>query len=131
ERGEPRGEPVRHYTWEHASQLLPELTQVLEQLRQELARAADPVTTAQIRRSVHHNGGGDKATALLRAGERVRRQLQFLQEHGILLRDVQSGLVDFPSVRDGREVYLCWRLGEPEIGFWHGVDEGFANRRPL
>jgi hypothetical protein len=49
-----------------------------------------------------------------------------------VLRDVDSGLVDFPArVRGGRTVFLCWRLGEPEIAFWHGTNEGFAGRKPL
>jgi len=49
----------------------------------------------------------------------------------IVLRDLDRGLVDFPSLRDGEEVLLCWRLGEEEIGFWHSLHEGFSGRRPL
>ena len=48
-----------------------------------------------------------------------------------MVRDLERGLVDFPSVIDGREVYLCWLLDEPAVGHWHGVDAGFAGRRPL
>ena len=47
------------------------------------------------------------------------------------LESVQQGLVDFPSIREGREVYLCWLEGEQEIGYWHDVDAGFAGRQPL
>ena len=54
-----------------------------------------------------------------------------LRELEVVLRDLDRGLVDFPSLRDGREVYLCWQEGEDEIGFWHEPDAGFGGRRPL
>ena len=54
-----------------------------------------------------------------------------VQDLGLLVKDLDAGLVDFPSVRDGEEVLLCWRLGEDEVAFWHGYDDGFAGRRPL
>ena len=54
-----------------------------------------------------------------------------LQELGVQVKDLDSGLVDFPSSRDGEQVLLCWRLGEDEIAFWHGLDDGFAGRQPL
>jgi hypothetical protein len=50
---------------------------------------------------------------------------------GIVLRDLDRGLIDFPSLRDGSEVYLCWIEGETDIGFWHELDAGFTGRRPL
>jgi hypothetical protein len=50
---------------------------------------------------------------------------------GCILKDINTGLVDFPTVRKGREVFLCWQHGEPEIAFWHDVDAGFAGRQPL
>jgi len=54
-----------------------------------------------------------------------------IQETGVLVKDLDLGLVDFPSLLRGEEIYLCWKLGEERIGFWHGVDEGFAARKPL
>lgn len=54
-----------------------------------------------------------------------------IQETGCVVKDVDEGLVDFPTLRDGREVYLCWKLGEKRIEYWHGMDEGFAGRKPL
>ena len=50
---------------------------------------------------------------------------------GALVKDLDEGLVDFPAQREGEEVLLCWRLGEDEISFWHGLEEGFSGRRPL
>ena len=54
-----------------------------------------------------------------------------IQALGAQVKDLDTGLVDFPSLRDGQEVLLCWRVGEPEIAFWHHPEEGFAGRRPL
>ena len=54
-----------------------------------------------------------------------------LRELEVVLRDLDRGLLDFPSLRDGREVYLCWQEGEDGIGFWHEPDAGFGGRRPL
>lgn len=49
----------------------------------------------------------------------------------ITLRDIPTGLIDFPALVNGRPIWLCWRLGEPEVGYWHRHDEGFGTRRPL
>ncbi len=54
-----------------------------------------------------------------------------IQETGCLVKDLDMGLVDFPCRLKGEDVYLCWKLGEERIGFWHGVNEGFAGRKPL
>jgi hypothetical protein len=61
----------------------------------------------------------------------MRSALAELQEQEIVLRDLDRGLVDFPALRDGREVYLCWIEGEDEIGFWHDLDAGYGGRQPL
>ncbi len=61
----------------------------------------------------------------------LRSQVTRLQELGCLVKGVQEGLIDFPHVREGREVYLCWKLGEEDITYWHEVDSGFAGRSPL
>ncbi len=66
----------------------------------------------------------DAATAL-------RSVLEEVQELGCVVKDLDIGLVDFPTSFQGREVYLCWKLGEPSIAFWHGVDEGFAGRKAI
>jgi hypothetical protein len=56
------------------------------------------------------------------------RQLEHL---GVLVKDLDRGLVDFPALREGEEVLLCWEVGEDEVAFWHGIEEGFAGRKPL
>ncbi|MGA2268518.1 MAG: DUF2203 domain-containing protein [Bryobacteraceae bacterium] len=62
---------------------------------------------------------------------RLRNALQQLQDLGCLVKDLDTGLVDFPTLFRGQEVYLCWKLGEPSIEFWHGVDEGFRGRKAI
>ncbi len=61
----------------------------------------------------------------------LKEYIQAIQQHGCILKDLNLGLVDFPTLLHGDEVYLCWKLGEPRIEFWHGIDEGFRGRKPI
>ena len=65
------------------------------------------------------------------AAQRLKDTLEKIQEFGCLVKDLDIGLVDFPTLWKGEEVYLCWRLGESGIHFWHGVHEGFRGRKPI
>lgn len=65
------------------------------------------------------------------AGQQLRSVLERFQESGCLVKDLDTGLVDFPTLLRGEEVYLCWKTGEESIRFWHGVHEGFAGRKPI
>jgi hypothetical protein len=73
---------------------------------------------------------GDKAHREA-AAERLRAILEHFQETGCLVKDLDTGLVDFPTLFRGQEVYLCWKLDEPSIQFWHGTEEGFAGRKAI
>jgi hypothetical protein len=61
----------------------------------------------------------------------VQRILERIQTMGFQVKDVEAGLIDFPCMRNGEEVLLCYRLGEPDILFWHDLESGFAGRRPV
>jgi hypothetical protein len=61
----------------------------------------------------------------------LKEAIEQIQETGCLIKDIDEGLVDFPAIRGGKEVYLCWKMGEERIEFWHGIEEGFAGRKPL
>jgi hypothetical protein len=61
----------------------------------------------------------------------VRREVERITGEGVILRDAETGLLDFPSRREGEQVFLCWRPDEAAVGFFHGPDTGFAGRRPL
>ncbi len=84
------------------------------------------------------NGGGIDPGEPARASDTVEREAQAIAEcvdelHGLgaQVKDIDTGLLDFPSLRDGEEVLLCWRVGEDDIRYWHGLDDGFAGRQPL
>jgi hypothetical protein len=66
-----------------------------------------------------------------RHGESLKTAVGKIQELGVLIKDLDIGLVDFPALFHGEEVYLCWKMGESGIRYWHGVDEGFAGRKPI
>jgi len=121
--------PDREFTAEEANALLPELTGSLAIIRE--ARQVVLSAGEQVRRSAPANGGGAPGNAYWEALATLRREVERLSEQGIVLRDPETGLVDFPTRRDGREVFLCWRLGEERVGYWHGPEGGFAGRRPL
>ena len=77
------------------------------------------------------NGGGHPGKVVGEAFVELQNGIAAFDARGIVLRDLDSGLIDFPSVRDGLEVYLCWIDGEDDIGFWHDLDAGYAGRQPL
>jgi len=65
------------------------------------------------------------------AAAQLRSSIEQVQEIGCLIKDLDIGLIDFPTTYRGVEVYLCWKVGESDIEFWHGVDEGFRGRKPI
>lgn len=129
----------RLFTLEEAETLLPRLVPILEAIR----RAQGEVSSIEERigallARVRGNGHGVDVSAveearadLQRQTEELRQRMAELDELGVELKDPSTGLIDFPSEREGRVVYLCWRLGEPRIDWWHEVDAGFVGRQPL
>jgi len=121
----------RHYTLAEANALLPQLEELLGELRQARDRLTDAELHEALAEAAPGNGGGAPGREVGQAFLRLRGMLAVLERLGLVIRDLDRGLVDFPAILDGREAYLCWQLGEPEIGFWHGLEEGFAGRQPL
>jgi hypothetical protein len=120
----------RVYTVEEADAMLPELRERLERIRD--ARRVMFESAELIRERVAGNGGGvSGGTAYWRAQSTLREEIERLAHENILLRDPETGLVDFPGEREGRRVWLCWRMGEDRVGHWHELDAGFRSRRPL
>jgi hypothetical protein len=129
----------RQFTLEEANALVP----WLEETFQRLATMHQEHTDAQARLNelLEHrgsNGSSSSNEAMQQAQGDVDRLARLIDEgfqdilaEGIIVRDVGSGLVDFPSQREGREVFLCWIGGEASIGFWHDTNRGFAHRQPL
>ena len=123
------------YTLDEARLLLPQIRGTLLQLAIERRRA--DASHDELHRRLRHEANGDPddqarleaTTEELRA--RVRDLLDHLESLGVVIRDLDAGLVDIPTVRDGEPAWLCWRLADPELGYWHTTREGFSTRRPL
>jgi hypothetical protein len=125
----------RTYSIDEANALLPEVRAVLLQLAIQQRRL--DATHAEMHRRLSGNGDPEAMsrasrleTEVSEIGEGMRALLSHLEGLGVQLRDVEMGLVDFPGEREGRPVWLCWRLSDPSVAHWHGTDEGYASRRP-
>lgn len=121
----------RHFTKEEANAMLPQLTALLSQLREAKEELTDTDAHEALSEAGPTNGGGDQGRQVGIAFLEVRRLLETLEEAGLVLRDIDRGLIDFPALIDGREVYLCWELGEDEVGYWHDLEGGYGGREPL
>jgi hypothetical protein len=117
------------YSVEEANALLPTLVPLLEGLRDAQARMAE--LHDRVTDSVVGNGGGSAGRDFLEASQTSGRALAELNALGIQVRDPETGLIDFPAERGGEEIFLCWRLGEDSVAWWHPADSGFAGRQPL
>jgi hypothetical protein len=118
----------RLFTAAEATALLPQLTELLTRLQAASAEVASAGRKTQRRVS---SNGATPAHPAAEAGAEVARTLGEITDLGVVVRDPTTGLIDFPAERDGEPIYLCWRLGEDGIGFWHPRDTGFAGREPL
>jgi hypothetical protein len=121
----------RHYTLEEASALLPWVAEQLDRLRSARDRLGDVDARAALAATGQTNGGGHAGKVVSEGFLELRELMLELGEREIVLRDLDRGLIDFPSLRGDEEVYLCWEEGEAEIGFWHEPEAGFAGRRRL
>jgi hypothetical protein len=124
-------EHSRHYSLEEASALLPWVEEQLVRLRSARDRLGDAEARAELAEAGQGNGGGSPGKVVSEGFLELREAMLGLREREIVLRDLDRGLIDFPSLRGDREIYLCWEEGESEIGFWHDPETGFAGRRPL
>ena len=128
------------FTLHEAQTLLPVVEALLLRAQAAGARAGELETEMQeLSQRIFMSGGMhvNVAQAAKRRAERekalqeARDTLAEMDEIGVQVKDLEKGLLDFPSVMDGRDVLLCWMLGEKEIGFWHTLEDGFAGRKPL
>jgi hypothetical protein len=121
----------RHFTPEEANALLPRLKPLLRQLRDAKDELTDAEAHELLSEAAPGNGGGEQGRQVGVAFLEVRRLLQTLEEGGIVLKDIDRGLVDFPAMLEGHEVFLCWELGEDEVAHWHELEAGYRGRQPL
>jgi hypothetical protein len=123
---------ARLFTPQEANRLLEELRPLVADLIQARARLLEmqPALAAVLEKMLG-NGGSRLTADLLETFERLRADVRAIEAKGVLVKDLETGLLDFPSERDGEVVLLCWRFGEPSVTHWHSVDAGFAGRQPL
>jgi hypothetical protein len=115
-----------------AKRLLPQLEEQLLAVKQEkeiLVRSHGEIKKASAKAQC--NGGSFAGPRYIKALERISDSVEAIQEMGVLVKDLDVGLCDFPYLLDGRVVYLCWKLGETEIRYWHEVEDGFNGRQPI
>lgn len=122
---------TRHYTLEEARGKRAWVASRVETARFALDVLASPDGRRALSELDAKTGGAWPGRPVARATLDLQRAIAELQAADIVVRDVVRGLVDFPAVRDGEEVYLCWLVDEPEIEHWHELDAGFAGRRRL
>ncbi len=127
---------VRLFTVAEARALVPQLLPMLHDMKagrrrvMELRARLEPLTPA-MRQNGHAAQAAELEQGLVAAVQRLTHNLETLTALGVLVKDLEHGLVDFPTMRDGRIVLLCWRMDEPTVAYWHEVDTGFGGRRPL
>jgi hypothetical protein len=129
----------RTFTAEEANEALADLRPVAERMvahRRALSEAQH--RQAELVVTIAGNGGDlgpsdlqEAAAAIQREADGIAECVRVLDDAGVQVKSLEEGLLDFPSLRDGEDVLLCWQVGEPEVAFWHGIDEGFAGRKPL
>jgi hypothetical protein len=125
---------MKIFTLEEANALLPSVREILLRIKRSRQRLAALSSQAQLAAENAEQGGGGMSEGIRYATllTDFTGEIAELESLGVQLKDFERGLIDFPSLRDGRVVLLCWQLGEgDELEWWHDVDAGFAGRTPL
>ena len=121
----------KHYTREEARALLPQIRKWLEALDQTKVDWEKNDRRLSGMMASGNDAGGSLVNQWVRALVEIRALLQEFEEREILIKDLDRGLIDFPSLIGNKEVFLCWEKDEDDIEFWHDIDSGFAGREPL
>jgi hypothetical protein len=122
----------RYFTLQEANETLNTIRPLMDEvqaLRQKIL-AKQPEAWPAIQKSVG-NGGNRALSNMVQEFEKLDALVHRIQATDVLIKDINLGLLDFPALKEGREVYLCWQYGEEEIAFWHEIEAGFAGRQPI
>jgi hypothetical protein len=122
----------RLFTLSEANHLIPQLNTRLTSVRHAkavLARTKEDIRKASAQ--AEYGGGSTVGPLYISSLQQISTNLQGIHEMGVLVKDLEMGLCDFPHLRDGRIVFLCWKLGEQEIKWWHETSTGYKDRCPL
>jgi hypothetical protein len=122
----------RYFTLQEANETLDFIRPLMDEVQQIHRKVLEnqPEAWPAIVKSAG-NGGNRALSNLVQDFEKFDALVHRMLETGVLIKDINQGLLDFPALKDGREVYLCWQYGEGEIAFWHEVEAGFAGRQPI
>ena len=127
-----------NFTLEEANALLPRLSQIILQMQERKARhdqlqekAAEYSGRMSSNGHIIEKDVNETRQELQKAAAELNGLIERVQEMGCAVKDIDQGLIDFRTEREGRDVYLCWKLGEPDIRWWHDLETGFAGRQPL
>ena len=131
-----RVQPEKLFRIDEANAIVPRLQLLMERLQRSALRLHDEMTALAHEQGVELAAVSSDELLLRRPDARALIEeldgiVREIEESGAHLKDIQLGLVDFPAEMDGEIVYLCWQFGEPEVAFWHGLEDGFAGRQPL
>ncbi len=122
----------RFFTVEEARETLPRVRELIQQMVAMIGALEEAKQhVKELAEKGEMNTGSSVGTRYIEGLAQISECVAAIQETGCIVKSIDEGLVDFPHLREGREVYLCWKNGEPDIGYWHEVDAGFAGRTPL
>jgi hypothetical protein len=122
---------TKHYTREEAKALLPQVRKWLDQLEQSRDRLLRYDKRLSALMEPGRDAGGDLVNSWARTMAEFREAMGEFQRREIIIKDIDRGLLDFPAIIGGKEVFLCWEKDEQDIEFWHDLDTGYAGREPL
>ncbi|MGC1378036.1 MAG: DUF2203 domain-containing protein [Anaerolineales bacterium] len=124
--------PPRYFSLEQANAALTIIRPIMDEVQfirlEILSTQADVWPVIQ---KALGNGGSRAASRMAHNFDRLDKLVHQILDTGAILKDINTGLLDFPALRDNHEVYLCWQHGEQRIGYWHEIDAGFEGRQPL
>ena len=122
----------QYFTLQQANEVLNIIRPLMDEVQaiREKIISTQPEAWNAIEKSVG-NGGSRALSQIVQDFEKLDLLVHQILDTGVLIKDVNIGLLDFPAFKDGREVYLCWQYGEGEIAFWHEIEAGYAGRQPI
>jgi len=123
---------TRHFSVDEANAVLPRVRALVESVLAARQRILDTQPEVwPVLEKATGNGGSQKAGALVEEFRRIERGLKAIHDLGVVVKDINTGLIDFPALRGDREVFLCWRYDEPAVAHWHDLQTGFAGRQAI
>lgn len=122
----------KYFTLQEANQILKSIRPWMDEIQEIRGKILEhqPEIWSVMEKSAG-NGGNPTLSRMVSSFDRLDELIHAIQDSGALIKDINTGLLDFSALKDGQEVYLCWKYGEDDIQFWHEVEAGFAGRQPI